>query len=531
MKPYCAALILAITSFFFNNLAVAQEISIVWMDATRVDYKHEDVMPVGNGHYLLLKKKEVKRITFKQTAENERTVYLADEKLTVLKEKTLLLQGSSQQINGFYKFGGNILLLYTVYNYLKETATVYAVKINPATLVSSEKQLAVLEIDQPETGSGAELYRMHPQELPWYKIRYSSDSSKMLLFSEGPQQKKHSKQLFLGVYDTVVNTVWKRTIDLPFTSWYGYCNDADLLNDDRVIVSLKHYEKQVGPQSESEEPDEVPPYTYKLMVFSKDPSQKQEITARLNDYFIESTTLSVPKAGKPTIGGLYKKKHDGNISGVFYANLDDGSFEIINTRTKEFPADFLSLIEKDKFGKSGGSDPGLYPFFKIQSVSQRTNGSVDLLVQYRKGILRTFDTEKRFYSAGDIIIVNLNNADLNFTRIPLNHSISGTAAGLGCFVIARDDKLIVLYNDHRDNAVSPITQSPRELKYAKSAAFVAAIVDAKGNVTRKLISEHKENYLSSPPHAYFVVNNKYIIPSILFSRTASSIGFGLLEIK
>ena len=512
-----------------GNMALAQKFNVTWGDNARVKYDFEDAVPLGKGQFIILKLKTSGKSTlFGGSAEQQPILVLVDKNMEAISEREIVIQEKASSLKGFEKYGSNIFFIYEAYDRDNRTTSVYALKINEKTLATSEKITL---------GSYSSDNRSDQAE-PTYKL--SADSSKVLIFVEGPERKKENKKFYIGVYDTNLKSIWKKEIELPMGDRYVSIYDQDITDDGKVFVAIKHYDKEVTRQTVREDGANVPSYTYKLLAYDGATPKGKEITFNLDNKFIQGTKLTYNKNAGVTIAGLYKRKYNGNVNGAFYTTLDARTNEIKDPKIVPFSPEMVSLVDKDDFGTDKNSDPGLFPGFRILHILNRSNGSVDLISEYyRLNEVTTYNASTHVstttynYTYGDIINTNIDKeGKAVFTRIPKNQKLSNSNIFLGYYPIVFGDKLVLLYNDDKDNVERDMEKKPDDVMNFKHSVFMAATIDARGNVSRQSVYSHvDEEYITLPREVAKISDTKYLIVSDLLKLFKKRTRFGLMEMK
>ncbi|MEP7375809.1 MAG: hypothetical protein ABI675_20600 [Chitinophagaceae bacterium] len=500
--------------------ANAQEFSISWGQNTKDD-SFGDAIVLPNGNYLLLKQPKIGRAT-------DPVLMVIDRDMQVVKEAPFEIPEKDVVSMDLKRFGGNAFYAYQVQN--KKETSVYAVKLNQQTLQQEGKfTLGTFDAD----GFGSYLK---------FLFKFSPDSSKVALFVEGFAKKKENKQFYAAVFDTNLKRIWGRYIELPFGGYEVTIEDQDITNEGKLFVAVKNYQKQVNPYFiKNFENQKVPPYDYKIFVYSNQGAPRQ-IGINLPSHLVAGTRLVFEKNGSTTIAGLYKKNPNGNVAGAFYTNFDSVITEVNENKLLVFPQEILELVDKDGMGKSKGSDPGIYDYLRLRQIIPRNNGSVDLVSEVQTETVTTqsdrnqffYGKEYRRYGYGDIIILNMDKERrTRFTRVPKGQEGYQSEWGLGYFPFVYADKLILLYNDHVDNIDKDLSKSPEHLAGSfKKCVLAAAIIDEKGNVTRKAIYNYRDDKrLALPKNFSRLSDTKVLIHSITGAFMSYRLGFGLLSIK
>lgn len=514
----------------FSLSAGAQKFNVTWGDNARLKYDFEDAVPVNNNQFIILKLKGSSKISLfgGGGVQQEPILVLVDKNMETVTERELPIEEKNASLKGFEQYGANIFFIYEAYDKENKTTSVYALKVNEKTLATSGKiTLGTYSSDS-----------RYDQAEPTYKL--SSDSSKVLLFVEGPDRKKENKKFFVGVFDTNLKTIWKKEIELPIGDRFVSIYDQDITNDGKVFVAIKHYDKEVTRQTVREDGAKVPSYTYKLLVYDAANPKGKEITFNLNNQFIQGTKLTYNKNGSVTVAGLYKRKYNGNINGAFYASFDPNTSEVKDPKMVPFSPEMVTLVDKDNFGTDKDSDPGLFPGFRILHIMNRTNGSVDLICEYyRLDVITSYNASTRTtttyyrYTYGDIINTNIDKeGKAIFTRIPKNQKLTNSNIFLGYYPLVYGDKLVLLYNDDKDNVERDMEKKPDDVVNFKRSIFMAATIDARGNVSRQAVYSHvDEDYVTLPREVAKISDNKYLIVSDLLKLFKKRTRFGVMEMK
>ena len=508
--------------------AHAQKFKATWGDIAKVKYDFDDAVPLANGQFIILKLKATSRSVFARSSSQQPILVLVDKNLETVTEKELPIEDDNASLKGFEKYGNNIFFMYEAYNRDDKTTSVYALKVDEKTLNTSDKTML-------GTYSSDSRY---DQADPSYKL--SADSSKVLLFVEGPERKKENKKFFIGVFDTNLKAIWKKEIELPIGDRYVSIYDQDVTNDGKVFVAIKHYDKEVTRQSVREDGDKVPSYTYKLLVYDAGSVKDKEITFNLGNQFIQGTKLSYNKNGTITVAGLYKRKPNGHINGAFYATFDAQTAEVKDPKMVAFSPEMITLIDKDRFGSDKDSDPGLYASFRIRNIVNRSNGSVDLISEYyRYDIVTSYSAAthmtntETIYTFGDIVNTNISkDGKAVFTRVPKYQRQVNSSMFCGFYPVVNGDKLVLLYNDDKDNVERDIEKRPDDVVNFKHSIFLAATIDGRGNLDRQSIYSHAdEDYITVPTAIAKISDNRYLLSAYLLKMFKKRTRFGILEIK
>lgn len=516
---------------FLSLIAItsnAQKFNVKWGETKKLKFDFDDAVPVSNSNFMVLRL-EMKGGKFGSVVRSTAFAVLVDKEMSTIIEKEIEIVEKNSIVKGFNKYGNNVFFIYSSYDKSNKTTTLYAIKLDDKTLDPiSKTTIGSFESDKENDQADAT-----------YKL--SSDSTKVLLMVKGPRRKKETEKLFLAVFDIDLKKLWSKQIDLGIDQKFVKIHDVDVSNDGKIYLALKHYENETSKETvKDEEGNKVPSYVYKMYVFEDGTAKEKIIRMDFQGLFVQGTRLINNKEGLVTVAGLYKQKHNGRITGVFYGIIDNKTAEIKNPKIVEFPTSLLELIDKDGFGSTKEKDPGLSMNFLMRHILYRDNGSVDLICEYYKldvttsynsqtGSSRTYYT----YYFGDIVNTNINqNGEVTFTRVPKNQRFLNYSGYLGFTPIIYNDKLVLLYNDDKDNVDRDLEKKPDDVSNFKKSVFVAATIDMKGNLSRQAIYNHKEEeFITSPREIRRIDVNKYLLTADIIKAFKKRTRFGLLEVK
>ncbi|RYG53284.1 MAG: hypothetical protein EOO01_04750 [Chitinophagaceae bacterium] len=156
---------------------------------------------------------------------------------------------------------------------------------------------------------------------------------------------------------------------------------------------------------------------------------------------------------------------------------------------------------------------------------------LDVITSYNPSTHTTTTTYR--YTYGDIVNTNISaDGKATFTRIPKNQKLTNSDIFLGYYPIVYGDKLVLLYNDDKDNVERDMEKKPDDVVNFKRSIFLAATIDAKGNVSRQSIYSHlDEDYITVPQAVSKISDTQYLVVSDLLKLFKKRTRFGLLDMK
>ena len=102
---------------------------------------------------------------------------------------------------------------------------------------------------------------------------------------------------------------------------------------------------------------------------------------------------------------------------------------------------------------------------------------------------------------------------------------------MGVYPILYNDKLILLYNDDKDNVEKNISEKPDKFRKFGESILMAAIIDTKGNLTRQKVYSHEGDYVTMPRTIEKISDGTYLIMAGLERMFNYRTKFGIMTVK
>ncbi|MFZ1799356.1 MAG: hypothetical protein WAU24_05780 [Chitinophagaceae bacterium] len=508
----CFALLLG------SSALKAQVINVNWSEKDRVKFGFEEAVLLDNGNYIMRKSE----VHLMKSPKN--TLVLLNNSMDILKENEIKVDEKWYYSDGLKKFGQNIYFFYTAYSSGTQNYNYYALKIDAQSLEVQSKILL---------GKFKSNY-LNVQAIASYKL--SDDSSKILFFAEKPDDKRENKQFLINVLDSNLTTIWDQNIELNIPAKQVDIYDMDVSNNGKVFVSLKHYDQDVTKESIKEDGEKIPSYSFKMFVYDERKSKPKELVFALGNKFIQGSKVVCDNSGEVKIAGFYKSKYNGLITGAFYTTVNEKDLAMSKPQVIPLPDDLVTLIDNEGLGSTKEKDPGISRFFKIKYILKRSDESIDLVAEFfndvslYNGISKTTTTT---YYSGDILdILIRKDKKIIFTRIP-KMQINFSSYFEGFSPIVYNDKLILIYNDDKDNVEKNISEKPDKVRTFDKTILMAGIIDSAGNLTRQKIYSHvDQDYITVPKSTTKISEGKYLISAIVGNKILNlKKRFGILTVK
>jgi len=292
----------------------------------------------------------------------------------------------------------------------------------------------------------------------------------------------------------------------------------------------------VTKESIKEDGEKIPSYSFKMFVYDERKSKPKELVFALGNKFIQGSKVVCDNSGEVKIAGFYKSKYNGLITGAFYTTVNEKDLAMSIPQVIPLPDDLVALIDNEGIGSTKEKDPGISRFFKIKYILKRKDESIDLVAEFfndvslYNGISKTTTTT---YYSGDILdILIRKDKKIIFTRIP-KMQINFSSYFEGFYPIVYTDKLILLYNDDKDNVEKNILEKPDKVRTFDKSILMAGIIDSAGNLTRQKIYSHvDQDYITVPESTTKISEGRYLISAIVGNKILNlKKRFGILMVK
>jgi hypothetical protein len=338
--------------------------------------------------------------------------------------------------------------------------------------------------------------------------------------------------------------LWENTVELPYEDKYVKVMSTEITNDGKVGVIIKHYDQEVTKESVRGDGSRMPSYKVKFLLYEQSNKKPAEFVLDLKDKFVHGLTLTNDNANNFMLFGLYKGKHNGHINGYFITTIDKQTKAVTLNKMEAFSDEIIELCKKDKQASEKESDPGLHDEFQLSKVVDRADGSKDYLLEYYRAVEHvtthtsgnyTYTTVYWEYDYGDIIDINVKQAGATVVaRIPKWQKSIDKTIYSHFKTLTYKDKLLLFYNDDRDNVERDITKRPDDVVKFGRSILMMATVDSKGGITREAILDHKQMDLTTCVNECFTLDATHLGLYALRGGgvfTSAKDMVGILEVK
>jgi len=283
-----------------------------------------------------------------------------------------------------------------------------------------------------------------------FNLETSRDSSKILVYSQLPYQRKEPERFSLQVFNDSLGLLWEKNIVLPYSDKLFSVEEYQVDNQGDVYLLGILYKDNSGLRRR-----DTSDYKYVILSYKKDGAE-DVYEVENSSYFLTDLTLRIANNGQLTCAGFYsnrglisqrnsvpilpgfgnfvdRQKGTHTVAGACFLRIDPKSRAILEQNFKPFDFEFLTdhlsegAKERAQRAKEKGDtkrEPELYQM-KLDELILRSDGGAVLIAEqystqeytyYYQGISHT----ERYYNYYDIIVVNIRpNGEIEWaTRIP-----------------------------------------------------------------------------------------------------------------
>lgn len=248
-----------------------------------------------------------------------------------------------------------------------------------------------------------------------------------------------------------------------------------------------------------------PLFKYRLFMQSEDGSNARDLLLETGDKTISDLSFSINSEGAFIGTGFYSETKLGTPAGAIYIRFDTSSGKSVQTSFKPF--DFK--VAYDAVGKSWSNTTASYeedearPYFETskKQVIQLEDGSTINCFERIYSSSNSLGGQSFFKRYGDIILVKVNkNEEIEWaSRVAKCQSNEYYYDQYMSFkIMSINNRLFLLYNDHKDNLLSYNQDDPSLAKKGEAMALILAEVKTTGEIEREPVRIYQENILFCP---------------------------------
>jgi hypothetical protein len=404
------------------------------------------------------------------------------------------------QIVDIFPFGGQFVALTSFYDRGGNKNTLSAQPIDKSTLQLKNKRIEVAEI------SAKRRYNKGG-----FDYAISRDSSKLLIYSNLPYERRGGEKLSLNVYDKNLDLQWKKTVELPFRD-RNFAVESYEVDKDGNVYLLGRLIEETGLVTLFRQG--TPNYRYIIVAYNSDGEKMKQYDVSLGDDFITDLTIRVGNKGDLICAGFYSERTLQGMKGAFFSKINATTKEMYDLKKGEFGTAFLSQFMSKRRAKKKRE---LFSY-RIDELVLRSDGGALMIAEqfYIRVTTHTdangFTTTTRTYYYNDIIAVNINpDGSIAWaTRIPKRQS-DGSGAFSSYAMTISGGKIYFIYNDHPKNITRTDYRKIKNFNGKKSIVTLATLSPDGTYEKIPLFSNREERIVTRPKIARQISKNELVI--------------------
>jgi len=353
-----------------------------------------------------------------------------------------------------------------------------------------------------------------------FEYRFSKDSSKLLIFSRQPQNRKEPEEFHLQVYEPGFQEVVSHNISLGYASENFSVEDCQVDKIGNVYILGVVY----NDASRFKNRDKVN-YQYVMQFYPVDTTiLPSEIKLLNKEYFTSDLTFRVADDGNLIGAGYFSKKGINGIQGVTYLKINTSSKTLENQTFTPFDIEFLTELmtpkqKKRAMNNSSKNDlPELFNY-NLDHLVLRSDGGA-LLIGEQYSVEKVYrnnnygfggyyygwsrynqpDRIDYYYHYDDIIVVNVApNGNIEWsTHIPkLQTTLNDNGIFSSYSMMINKDKIYLLFNDNIKN-FSNTKSDLYEFDAGKYSVGALAEISKDGKSKIYLVKDSNNSFLLQP---------------------------------
>ncbi|HRY31417.1 MAG TPA: hypothetical protein P5531_00435 [Bacteroidales bacterium] len=360
------------------------------------------------------------------------------------------------------------------------------------------------------------------------------DSTSFAIISNPPYEKYGGEKFGFKLYDTELTNTYNIALALPHKDRDVSLFDQILGNDGKIYILTKiDLEKKDRERGSA-------PYYYSVFTMNPDDKSILENKIDLAKRNIEDCAIRLNYDRNELVcAGFYSDLKPtaytgGDIDGFFYQTVDVNTWKTLVTGVKKIDKKMVSELMNKKKVKEGR---GISANFEILRIIPALDGSSTMIAENRFWYVTTTTTSSAgggtstsytyHYHRNSIFIINIGKDGevTSLMDIPkLQHTINDNGMFSSVLIMEKDDRIVLLYNDHPDNLISAVKtlKQTSVMGNVRKAVLVAVEIFKDGTYTKRKLSDNITTKIVLMPESGFRISGtEYCLPSMLIPAGCS----------
>jgi len=270
--------------------------------------------------YYVLRQRPAGALTYPKVFIEE---YDNEEKLVRSQRLELKYKNKRRTFQDVVKIGGQFYFFTSFLNEAQKINYLFYQTLNRK-LLPSRKLTKVAQIPAPNEARPGN-----------FNLLISSDSSKVLIYSQLDNRNKEPARFSLSVFDNQMQPLWNKEVTLPYNEQQFEIEDYRLDDQGNVYLLGRQY---LDGRRDSR--GGAPNYQYNILTYTNAGQDKQEYRVAVGDKFISDLTFRIGDDGNLTCAGFFSEQAANSAKGTCFFRIDLESREVYNINFKEFDFGF-----------------------------------------------------------------------------------------------------------------------------------------------------------------------------------------------
>ena len=401
-------------------------------------------------------------------------------------------------------------------------------------------------------------------QVPYTFVKKSPNGQKLSIIALfDANSKKESVEIFTTVVNDKGTIQWDKFTTLRGNQKQYNISDFEVTDSGEIVCVSKVYKDEKAKDKVKNRRDqEVAGYSMNLFKINHNTTKPQKVTLEVEGEFVHDASIKILESGDIICSGLTSTKHNGNITGIFYARYQS-DFVPIEMDTKRFNFNDLvdlsqeeidvNIKKKKKMGIDNNydlsdiiplSDGSILMTMEQNYIRSSTTGYNNFDPAFSRGINSRQRTDTYLVS-NDILIVNVTSrgeiSQINivpkkqsfliqtgFFRPSIDvETTRKSSPYLSYSYFIKNDQVYFIYNDHKDNLVES-TRSKRKILHRFNQIESALVSINNLEAPGYFFADQDEDLVVSPTRSKQIGENKLFFSTIQPAGRNSVLRIGVM---
>lgn len=342
-----------------------------------------------------------------------------------------------------------------------------------------------------------------------YDYGISSDHKRIGFVTHYPGYKNTNAVLGFQIYDENFDLSWEKDVTLKLGRDLIDIVRTEIATDGSVYSLIKVYQP-----SESNEFKRSKEYNFRMIRINRDGELASSEITMSEGNRIQFIHFQIGEDNQIMLAGFYGSTCC-TIQGSFFQRFDS-KLNQVHSNERDFKLDFITeglspkKKERMKIKEEAGDNQGFENVDFRDFVVKKDGGLILIGELYEVNAGQSKNSvnatgENVFLSYNSILVVSIDaSGEIQWSKKILKRQLAIEDGGLmsGFFLAVNDDKVHIIFNDHKDNLDVKLESDLVTYRREKSSSIVTLVtIDSDGDLTREQLLSQKEIGLEIRPRS------------------------------